>query len=366
VTDGSRAVAGTVLATPYASPKPSKATSRRPTVLTPVEMTQHRTLPRARSRLIEAAGALVWRERHHQLQVLLVHRPRYDDWSWPKGKVDPGESRATTAVREVQEETGFAVVLGQPLPGLQYLVPDGRVKRVHYWAARTASDSDGAALRARHPVAPVDPREIDHKEWLGVEEAARRLTRTADRQPLVALLDAYAQHRLATHAVAVARHGSAVPRGQWAGKEHARPLTPTGWAQAAALVPVLAAYGVRDVVTSRWTRCAQTVAPYADASRLATQRHDRLTEAQHERSPARVAATVRELLEATESSVLCTHRPVLPTVLDVLAEHTGRNVADALPHKDPYLEPGEALVAHVAHTAKGPRVAAAETITPAL
>jgi 8-oxo-dGTP diphosphatase len=139
-----------------------------------------------------------------------------------------------------------------------------------------------------------------------------------------------------------------------------------GWAQAAALVPVLAAYGVRDVVTSGWARCAQTVAPYADASGLETRRHGRLTEAQHEKSPARVAATVRELLEADESSVLCTHRPVLPTVLDVLSEHTGRNVADALPRKDPYLEPGEALVAHVALTAKGPRVVAAETITPTL
>jgi 8-oxo-dGTP pyrophosphatase MutT (NUDIX family)/phosphohistidine phosphatase SixA len=355
-----------ILATPYASPKPSKATARRPAVLTPVEMTQPGTLPRARSRLIEAAGALVWRERRQELQVLLVHRPRYDDWSWPKGKVDPGESRATTAVREVKEETGHAVVLGQPLPGLQYLMPDGRVKRVHYWAARTAADADGPALRARHPVAPVDPHEIDHTEWLGVEEAAHRLTRTADREPLVALLDAHAHHRLATHAVAVARHGSAVPRAQWAGKEHARPITPMGWAQAAALVPVLAAYGVRDVVTSRWSRCAQTVAPYAQASGIAPSPRGRLTEAQHEKSPARVAATVRELLEAEGSSVLCTHRPVLPTVLDVLAEHTRRSVADALPYKDPYLEPGEALIAHVALTAKGPRVAAAETIAPAL
>ncbi|MGC5167413.1 NUDIX domain-containing protein [Luteimicrobium sp. DT211] len=366
MTGDPKPVAGTVLAVPYSSPKPSKATSRRPAVLTPVEMTQPGTLPRPRSRLIEAAGALVWRERRRELQVLLVHRPRYGDWSWPKGKVDPGESRATTAVREVQEETGHAVVLGQPLPGLQYLVPDGRVKRVHYWAARTAADADGPALRARHPVAPVDPDEIDTTEWLGVEEAARRLTRTADRQPLVALVEAHAHGRLGTHAVIVARHGSALARSQWAGKEHARPITPIGWAQAAALVPVLAAYGVRDVLTSRWSRCAQTVAPYAAASGLAPRRHDRLTEAQHEKAPSRVAAVVRELLEAEESSVLCTHRPVLPTVLDVLAEHTGRSVADALPQKDPYLEPGEALVAHVALTAKGPRVAAAETIAPTI
>ena len=78
-----------------------------------------------------------------------MHRPRYDDWSWPKGKVDPGETILAAATREVAEETGHDVVLGIPLPGLEYALSDGRRKRVHYWAAQVAGRPDAAALRAR-------------------------------------------------------------------------------------------------------------------------------------------------------------------------------------------------------------------------
>lgn len=347
---------------------PTRPSAAKPAVLAPADMVRRRTLPgtqRARSRLIESAGAIVWRERPGRrggLEVLLVHRPRYDDWSWPKGKVDPGEARAVAAVREVTEETGEQVALGVPLPGLQYLVPDGRVKRVHYWAAQVADDA--ASLAARAPVHPVDPHEIDETRWLPAETALGRLTRKADGKPLQYLLDEHGHGRLASHAVVVARHGAAVPRSRWAGTEQDRPLTPVGWGQAAALVPVLAAYGVDEVVTSRWSRCAQTVAPYAAAIGRAPETRDRFTEAEHERSPGRVAATVRELLEDDVSTVLCTHRPVLPTVLDVLAEHSRRSVAETLPAKDPYLEPGEALVAHACLTPRGPRVVAAEKVTP--
>src|ERR671916_1680178 len=137
-----------------------------------------------------------------------------------------------------------------------------------------------------------------------------------------------------------------------------------GPGHAAALVPVLAAYGVGTVVSSRWERCAATIDPYVRASGLRPTYSENLGEAQHERSPSRVAATVRELLESERSSVLCTHRPVLPTVLDVLGQHSRRAVANALPAQDPFLEPGEMLVAHVAATGKGPRVVAAEKITP--
>ncbi|WP_454041597.1 NUDIX hydrolase [Cellulosimicrobium sp. Marseille-Q8652] len=317
--------------------------------------------------VIESAGALVWRVQGGDLQVRLVHRPRYDDWSWPKGKLDPGETFQAAATREVAEETGKPVVLGVPLPGLQYLTPEGRVKRVHYWAARRASRTrDAGAIAARAPVPPVSPQEIDAAAWLPVQDAARRLTRYADRTPLEALVRERDEGRLTTHVVVIARHGKAVTRGAWHGEERDRPLTPTGHAQAMALVPVLAAYGVEAVVTSRWDRCAQTIAPYADAARLETVSSEHLGEAQHERSPGRVARTVRELLETERSTVLCTHRPVLPTVLDVLGQHSRRAVANALPTQDPYLEPGEVIVAHVAHTSKGPRVVAAEKVAPPL
>ncbi|MFF3066198.1 NUDIX domain-containing protein [Oerskovia sp. NPDC057915] len=317
--------------------------------------------------VIESAGGLVWRVRDGELQVKLVHRPRYDDWSWPKGKLDPGEAFQTAAVREVAEETGRPVVLGVPLPGLQYLTPEGRVKRVHYWAARQAKRvRDAGPLAARAPVPPVSVDEIDDAVWLGVEEAARRVTRKADRGPLAALAEEFAQDRLATRVVVIARHGKAVTRAAWHGAEEGRPLTPAGHAQSVALVPVLAAYGVNAVVTSRWNRCEQTISPYAEAARLDRISIDHLSEAQHERSPSRVARTVRELLESDRSTVLCTHRPVLPTVLDVLGQHSRRPVANALPNRDPFLEPGEMLVAHVADTSRGPRVLAAEKVAPPL
>lgn len=328
--------------------------------------TEPTTTARSHTPVVMTAGGLVWRRRGGELQVQLVHRPRYDDWSWPKGKLETGESFQGAALREVGEETGREIVLGRPLPGLQYLTPDGRVKRVHYWASRRARKGhDGAALTARAPVAPVDRTEVDRSEWLSVADAAQRLTRASDRGPLDALTKADAEGVLSTRALVIARHGRAVPRTSWHGSERDRPLTPVGHAQAAALVPVLAAYGVEQVISSRWERCATTIDPYVRASGLRPSYSEYLTEAQHERSPSRVAATVRDLLaETTESSVICTHRPVLPTVLDVLGQHASRTVADDLPSADPFLEPGEVLVAHVADTPDGARVVATEKVSP--
>lgn len=310
--------------------------------------------------VVEAAGALVWRVRAGRLQVALVHRPRYRDWSWPKGKLDPGEPAPVAAVREVEEETGLAVVLGLPLPGLQYRLSDGRLKVVHYWAARVAGRGDDVPLRARPPVPHADRTEIDHWEWFDAAEAAHRLTRRADRRPLDALVEAYTKDRLVTRALVVARHGQARKRSLWGGTEDDRPLTGLGRRQAAAMTPVLAGFGVSRVVTSRWERCAATVEPYATAAGVPPEVADGLTEARHDESPARVAALVQDALDDGRDSVLCTHRPVLPTVLDVLAGHSRRPVADALPQENPFLAPGEVLVAHAAVTPRGVRVVGVE------
>lgn len=313
--------------------------------------------------VVEAAGALVWRVRAGRLQVALVHRPRYRDWSWPKGKLEPGETAPEAAAREVEEETGLAVVLGLPLPGLEYTLADGRHKVVHYWAAREGGRCDDAALRARPPVPHADRGEIDLWEWFDVAEASRRLTRSADRGPLGALVDAHAKDRLDTRALVVARHAQARKRHLWGGTEQDRPLTGLGLRQAAVMTPVLAAFGVRQVVTSAWERCAATVAPYAAAADVTPDVAARLTEHEHEESPARVGALVRELLDARRDTVLCTHRPVLPTVLDVLAAHARRPVADALPQRNPFLPPAGLLVAHTGVTPRGVRVLAVERHT---
>jgi 8-oxo-dGTP pyrophosphatase MutT (NUDIX family)/phosphohistidine phosphatase SixA len=315
---------------------------------------------------VEAAGAVVWREHEGALEVVLVHRPRYQDWSWPKGKLDRGESSPEAAAREVAEETGQPVVLGIPLPDMSYPLVDGSTKHVRYWAARVGGRRDVAPLRARPVVPLATVEEIDDVRWLSTDDAARQLTRVEDREPLEALLTAHRKGRLETRALVIARHSHAKRRSSWGGQEHDRPLTNEGQRQSRALVPVLSAFGVREVVTSQWARCAMTVAPYALAADVEPRSFRFLTEADHERSPGRVAAEVRDTLERHDDVVLCTHRPVLPTVLDVLGEHSRRSVADALPRHDPFLHPGEVLVAHVTTTAKGPRVVAVEFHLPPL
>ncbi len=311
--------------------------------------------------VVEAAGALVWRVRTGRLQVALVHRPRYRDWSWPKGKLDPDETVVAAAWREVAEETGHDVVLGVPLPPLEYTLSDGRLKRVHYWAAQVAGRDDAAALRARPPVPRASRDEIDQVRWYDVEAAAARLTRPGDRAPLVALVAAHAKGRLDTRAVIVARHGTAKRRSTWPDGEESRPLTPVGRRQAAHLVPVVSAFGAVRVVTSPWRRCVETAQPYASGAQVPIENVAALSEHGHAHAPQDVAALVGELLQWPGDSLLCTHRPVLPTVMQALAAHARRSVREALPADEPYLHPGQVLVAHVAQRASGPRVVAVET-----
>lgn len=313
---------------------------------------------------IDAAGAVVWRVRKGRLQVLLIHRPRYDDWSWPKGKLEAGETSPDCAVREVAEETGEDVILGARLPGLSYRMTNGIDKVVDYWAAQAAAPRSSALrARTRYPRAPKS--EVDQVAWLDVEAADERLTRIQDRVPLHSLVDLHETDRLRTWAVVVARHGRAVKRSGWKGTEASRPLTDAGVVQAAALVPVLAAFGVTKVVTSPWARCERTVHPYAKQAGLKPALEPAITESSHKKRPQPVYEAVTERLHGGRGVVVCTHRPVLPTVLRAIADVTPIRLASALPRENPFLRPGEALVVHMAHRpAHEPRAVAIETWHP--
>ena len=316
-------------------------------------------------RVVRAAGALVWRERHHRLEVLLVHRPKYDDWSFPKGKVEPGESVRTCAVREVAEETGARIALGQPLETVRYKISDGRRKHVHYWAARELPDEDPSA-RARAAVSPASAREIDGVAWQRAKKARGLLTHAVDRDLLGSLVDLWEDGKLDTWTFVLVRHARAVKRSVWnrsrasdkrdkEADEATRALTrDQGEVRARALVPVLAAYGVGRVVTSPWRRCADTVAPYARAAGLDVVAQPALTEAAHSRSSKAARKVVSEVLRHRDAPVaLCTHRPVLPTVMKVISQYAPGKLLRSVPDRDPWLKTGEILVVHMARRPHG-------------
>lgn len=323
---------------------------------------------------VHAAGAVVWRTNGKHLEVLLVHRPRYDDWSWPKGKVDPGETLPACAVREVAEETGETIVLGVPLPPVRYRLDDGRLKVCHYWAGY-AVDSANPAVLARLEVPPCDPDEVDAVAWVRASAARNLVTRHADRAPLDALLDMWDDGVLDTRAFVVLRHARARKRSAWKGDETDRPLTATGLHDAAAMVGTLAAFGIVAIASSPWERCVASVAPYANAAQLDVVVVPELTEASNARRPRLAARAVERLIAAfrprraldpaSDGAVMCTHRPVLPTVLGTLASRAPRRISAQFPTENPYLRTGEMLVTHVLpRHRRGVRIVAVERHRP--
>ncbi|NHA66626.1 NUDIX hydrolase [Phycicoccus flavus] len=310
---------------------------------------------------IPAAGTLPWRVGAAGLQVALVHRPRYDDWSWAKGKLDPGEEFAVAAGRETHEETGLRVRLGVPLPGSRYtlLGKDGRpdVKVVRYWAA-TVVGGDGRLVN-----------EIDDVVWLEPRAAHERLDYARDRDQLLALVRRHQAGTLDTWPLVLVRHAHAVSRSDWDGDDDTcRPLDKGGQLRAKALAPVLAAYGVRRVVSSLSDRCVQTVAPYVRTSdaRLRTKRG--LSEEGFEADPTRAVAHLERALAKGRPVAVCSHGPLMPTLVDVLRQHAADAAADdrALLERAgaDKLDKGEALVCHVSGTGARARVVAVERHRP--
>ena len=247
-----------------------------------------------------AAGALVWRLKNDKLQVLVVHRPRYDDWSFPKGKAEPGESMVLTAIREVAEETGRQIVLGRYLGKARRRLVSGRKKRTLYWAAQVLPEAGpGEGLRAA--VKPASKREIDKVRWWKVEKAARKLTHADDKRLLARLVDWYESGQLQVHSLVLVRHAKAVSRATWGygiNSEITRPLVMgRGQAQARDVAALLSAYGVRELVSSPWRRCVDTLAPYAHGCGLDLRSDEAFTEVSALMAPELMQASFRDLLE---------------------------------------------------------------------
>jgi phosphohistidine phosphatase SixA/ADP-ribose pyrophosphatase YjhB (NUDIX family) len=251
--------------------------------------------------VVRAAGAVLWRPAADGIaEVALVHRPRYDDWSLPKGKLDRGEHPLVAACREVVEETGIAPVAGPRLPTVAYTVA-GAPKTVDYWVMR--------AKATAHEFTPND--EVDGLRWVPQDGALDLLTYAHDR-PLV---ERFAALHPVTGIVLLIRHGKAGSRKAWPGDDHDRPLDEEGQAQAARLAAVLPCYAPERLVSADPVRCVQTMDPLAAALGIEVETDPVFSEEQHPQDPGRAADRLRKLAASTGVVAVCSQGAVIPDVV---------------------------------------------------
>jgi 8-oxo-(d)GTP phosphatase len=249
---------------------------------------------------ILAAGAVLWRSVHgsSDVEVAIVHRPRYDDWSMPKGKVNPGETEPATAVREVYEETGHRARLGRALATVQYPVLQG-VKRVRYWAA---SDVGGEFTTTA---------EVDDLVWLPAKDAMGKVSYPHDRK----VLRRFTKLPADTKSLLIVRHGTAGSKKRYKGDDRNRPLDKRGRAQAELLVGQLLAFGPTSVYAADRLRCVQTIEPVADELGAEISLEPTLTEEAYWHNRDKARRRVLEIAAADGRPVICTQGRVIPDLI---------------------------------------------------
>ena len=260
------------------------------------------------SKAVLAAGAVLWRPNGNPSapEVAIIHRPRYDDWSLPKGKVDPGETEPVTAVREVHEETGYSSVLGRRLAAVSYPVEQG-IKKVRYWAARRV-DGDFS------PNA-----EVDELKWLPVAEAIKQLEYPHDRK----VLRHFAKQPVDTNTVLIVRHGTAGSKSRYKGDDRKRPLDKHGRAQAESLVGVLLAFGGNVLYAADRVRCHQTLEPLAEELGATIHNEPLLTEEAYAENRKAARHRILEIAAAGGTPVICTQGKVIPDLIAWWCERDG-------------------------------------------
>jgi 8-oxo-dGTP diphosphatase len=253
-----------------------------------------------------------------------VHRPRYDDWSLPKGKIDENETPLACAYREVFEETGIKARFTRQLGSVEY-EDNGTQKRVKYWVAQALGTSDFVANE-----------EVDQLRWLKPSDSIELATHQSDKE----MIERFLEIEGPTDTLIILRHTKALERGDWDGDDSLRTLNESGFAQAQSLIEHLAPFAIDEIYTSDFTRCVQTVSPLGESRGLVVSKVPSLNEATFESDPERSMSFANALKQDERNILICSHNPVIPTML--------RGILNTkLKNKDLIkLEPGDAWLVH--------------------
>lgn len=241
---------------------------------------------------------MVWREGPVGIEVLQVHRPGYDDWTFPKGKLESGECLVECAKREVQEEAGVFPLIGRYLGDISYTKQEDRRKVVHYWAMR-ADEVDFAPSS-----------EVDRTRWVHEASLADQVSYPTERILSERLTDGW---RDPADRILLVRHADAGKRNRGPEPDSTRPLSERGCAEAVGLVEGLEGFPIDAVLTSYAARCRETVTPLATARKRVPQLAIELWE---ESGPAEVKKLLADRPDGT--SLFCSHRPIVRTILRTL------------------------------------------------
>jgi 8-oxo-dGTP diphosphatase len=268
---------------------------------------------------VAAAGAVVWRHGPAGVEIALVHRPRYDDWSLPKGKLDARESHRAAAVREVAEETGFHVALGRHLGQTRYRVtrPEPAPKVVEYYAARAVDGS----------FEPSD--EVDVMRWLPPSAALRTLTHRHDD----AIVDAFTELPPDLTTLLLVRHAKAGSRSAWDGPDDERPLSANGRRQLSHVSSLSRLYGGTRVHAAPLVRCVDTVREVAESLGAEVVAEPLLSEAGYADDPSAAVARLLSIAAPGGTPVVCSQGGVIPDLVSRVAKAGGVDLGEVVSKK---------------------------------
>ena len=275
---------------------------------------------------IDGAGAVLWQVIDDgDVRIAIIHRPRYDDWSLPKGGVDAGESHIQAAFREVLEETGVKAILGPEIGTVDYEV-NGVTKEVRYWLAE--ADQFNAAT--------PNPEEVDAIEWLSISDAINKLSNSDDRE-IVRMAEEFG---FGSTPLVLLRHAKALKRDLWDGDDGDRPLEHVGQIQAAKIPGIYAPYAIEKIYSSDAIRCVQTIEAMAAEYGITPIYSSEISEFGFEKDSERALDYALSVMLSDKPSVMCSHNPVLPKLVKKLI---GKKNFKRLSAE---LKPGDSFVLH--------------------